>query len=218
MEFEFKVEPTPEGVSTAAQSLGIRIARPGEAVLELLNGFSIDAMQASAAKRALEDIHKDRSGFADDIASVVERRAARLGLQLVSAAVVSVDQASFAQLDENNAFHAQGMRRLAEMVSEQRKARVAIETATEIAVRESKLAQRQRQLEIQRAEQESEIVQREHLTKLEVDAESRSKQARADADLASEAVRIAKDREAKETQVNSDEALRKGGNAGGVDS
>lgn len=209
MEFEVMVEPTQHGVATAAQSLGSRIARPGDAVVELLEGFLVDAVHSSAASRTLEEIHIDRNGFTDEVAASVEKRVSRLGLQLVSAAMVSVDQASFAQLDENNAFHAQGMRRLAEVISDQRKARVAIETAADISVRESKLAQHQRQLEIQRAEQESEIAQRELLTKLEADADSRSSQARSEASLASETVRISKEREAKEAQVVSDEVLRK---------
>lgn len=209
MEFELRVDPTPEGVATAARAIGSRIARPGEAVRELLEGFLLDAIQSSAAKRSLEEIHLDRTGFSDEVSGTVERRAARLGLQLISVAMVSVDQASFAQLDENNTFHAQGMRRLAEVVSDQRKARVAIETTTEIAVRESRLAQHQRQLEIQRAEKESEIAQREYLVKAEAVAESRSSQARAEASLASEIARIEKERESKATQVSSDEALRK---------
>ena len=209
MEFELRVDPTPDGIATAAQAIGSRIARPGETVRELLEGLLLDAIQSAAAKRSLEEIHLDRIGFSDEVSATVERRAVRLGLQLISVAMVSVDQSSFAQLDENNAFHAQGMRRLAEVVSDQRKARVAIETATDIAVRESRLAQHQRQLEIQRAEKESEIAQREHLVRIEAIAESRSSQARAEANLAAEVVRIEKDRESKAAQVTSDEALRR---------
>ncbi len=209
MEFELKVEPSQNGISNAAQSLGTRISRPGEAAHDLVAGILIDAIQNAAASRSLDDIHIDRGGFADQVAEAVTERAARLGLQLVSAALVSVDQAALAQHDENNAFQAQGMRRLAEMIAEQRKARVAVETATEIAIRESRLAQHQRQLEIQKAEQEAEIAQREHFSKLEADAEARSDQARAEAGLASETARIDKEREAKAAQVASDEALRR---------
>ena len=208
MEFEVRVDPTDQGVARAAQSLGNRISRPGDAVRDVLVGLLLDAIQSSAAVRTLEDIHIDRAGFTHEVAQSVEQRAASLGLQLVSASMVSIDQSGFVGPDENNAFHAQGMRRLAEIVSEQRKARVAIETDAEIAVRESRLAQHQRQLEIERAEQESEVAQRVHLVKLEADADSRSNRAKAESNLESERTRIEKEREAKAAQVTSDEALR----------
>ena len=209
MEFELRVEPTEDGIATAAQALGDRVARTGDAVHDLIAGFLIDAIHNAAARRTLEDIHLDRASFAEDVAETARARAASLGLRLISAALVFVDQSDFAQFDENNAFNAQGMRRLAEMVSEQRKARVAIETQTELAIRESRLQQHQRQLEIQQSEQEAEIAQREHLTRLEAESQSRSEQARAEAALASETFRADKDRETKAQQVANDEALRK---------
>lgn len=209
MEFEVRVQSSPQGVATAAQSLGTRIARPGDAVQELLRGIFVDAVQSSAASRTLDELHINRNGFTEDVSAAVEKRISRLGLEVVSAAIVSIDQTSFAQLDDNNAFHAQGMRRLAEMVSEQRKARAVIESTTEIAVRESRLAQHQRQLEMQRVEQESEIAQREHFARLEAEVASRSSQARAEAELASETSRIGTERDAKAARVASDEVLRK---------
>lgn len=209
MEFEVKVDPSEEGVAKAAQSLGSRIARPGDSVQEVLHGFLVDSIHSSAARRSLEEIHSDRNGFTDEIAATVDARVAKLGLQLVSASMISVDQASLSQFDENNAFHAQGMRRLAEMVSEQRKARISIETATDIAVRESQLAQHQRQLEIQRAQQEAEIAQRAYFVKLEADTDSRSSQARAEAEMIAEMARINKDRDTRTAQLASDETLRK---------
>ena len=47
MEFEIRVTPTPAGVATAAQALGQRIARGGEAVEELLRGQLVNAMHAA---------------------------------------------------------------------------------------------------------------------------------------------------------------------------
>lgn len=208
LEFELKVSPSEDGIATAAQSLGARISRVGDAVQDLLSGILIDAIQNAAAGRAMDEIHLDRTGFADAVAEAARARSERLGLELISAAMISIDQSNSSHLDENNAFHAQGMRRLAELISEQRKARVAAETSTEIAIRESRLAQHQRQLEIQRAEQETEIAQREHLITLEAEADSRASQVRAEANLASETVRIEKEREAKAAQVTNDEALR----------
>ncbi|WP_370400444.1 flotillin domain-containing protein [Sulfitobacter sp. JB4-11] len=209
MEFELRVAPDPASIAIAAQAFGHRIARGAEAFEDVLAGPLANAIQTAAAGRSLNDIHQERAAFTADVSAMVSDHAQRLGLELVTAALVLVDQSDFAQRDENNAFNARGMRRLAELVAEERKARIAVETSTEVAVREHRLSQHQRQIELQRAEREAEIAQQEHLAKLEADAESRSAQARAEAQRASETMRIQQEQEIKAAQVTSDEALRK---------
>lgn len=209
MEFELRVAPDSDSIATAAQAFGHRIARSGDAFADVLSGSLVNAVQSAAAARPLADIHLNRSNFTQDVADMVAEHADRLGLALVSASLVSVDQSDLSGRDENNAFNAKGMRRLAELVAEERKARIAIETSTEVAVREHRLSQHQRQIELQQAEREAEIAQQEHVARLEAEAESRSAQVRAGARRASEAVRIAEERETKSAQVANDEALRK---------
>ncbi|MDD9720631.1 flotillin domain-containing protein [Sulfitobacter sp. PR48] len=209
MEFELRVASDVQSIATAAQAFGHRIARGGEAFETVLAGPLANAIQTAAAARGINEIHLERAAFTAQVSTMVSEHAARLGLELVTAALVSVDQSDFAQRDENNSFNARGMRRLAEMVAEERKARIAVETSTEIAVREHRLAQHQRQIELQRAEREAEIAQREHLARLEAESESRSAQSRAEQHRASETIRIREEQEAKTAQVSADEALRK---------
>lgn len=209
MVFELRVAPDAESIAIAAQALGNRIARGGDAIAEILAGQLADAIQAAAAARSLDEIHLDRSGFVRDVAAQVEKQAGNLGLMLVSASLVSMDQSDLAQMNENNAFNAKGMRRLAELIAEERKARVATETEADVVVREHQLVLHERQLELQQAERVAEIAQREKLTRLEAEADSRAAQARAEAARASDAVRIEQERQTKEAQVASDEALRR---------
>lgn len=208
-EFELRVAPTDDGIATAAQALGSRIARGGETVKDVFAGSLVDAIQRAAAARTLEEIHLDRSGFSADVADIIETQSAKLGLTLLSVSLITVDQSDLGQWNENNAFSAQGMRQLAELVAHQRKERIRIETEAEVAVRESHLLQHQRQLELQRAERESEIAQKEHLAKLEADANSREEMARDAAKLASETTRLDSEKRLKVRQVESDETLRK---------
>lgn len=208
-EFELRVAPSDDGISTAAQALGPRIARGGDTVKDVFAGSLVDAIQRAAAARTLEEIHLDRSGFSKDVAEAIEAQAAKLGLTLVSASLIAVDQSDLSQWNENNAFNAQGMRQLAELVADQRKERIRIETEADVAVRESRLIQHQRELELQRAEREAEIAQHEHLSKLEADTKSREERARDEAKLASETARIENEKRVKVSQVESDEALRK---------
>ncbi len=209
MEFELNVAADPEAIATAAQTLGARVARNGEAIADVLAGPLVDALQAAAATRTLAEIHLDRAGFAAEVATSVEARAARLGLGLLSSSLVSVDQSDLSLMNDMNAFNAKGARRLAELIAEERKARVAAETGAEVAVREHRLAQHQRQLELQRAEREAEINQQEHLNRLEAEANSRAEQARAQAKRASENTRIEQEQQTRAAQVANDEALRK---------
>ncbi len=209
MKFELRVGSDTDNIATAAQAFGHRIARGGEVFEEALAGPLANAIQAAAASRNLNDIHLERAEFTTEVARVASEHAGHLGLELLSAALVSIDQSDFAQRDENNTFNARGMRRLAEMVAEERKARIQVETSTEVAVREHRLAQHQRQMELQRAERETEIAQKEHLNKLEAEAESRSAQARAEAQQASETIRIQQEQETEAVKVASDEALRR---------
>lgn len=208
-EFELRVAPTDEGIATAAQALGSRISRSVESVEEVLSGTLVNAIQNAAAARTLEEIHLDRAGFADEVSRTVEQQAARLGLMIVSVSLLHVDQSDLAQWNESNAFNAQGMRRLAELVADQRKARVRIETEADISVRESQLAQHRRQLELKREEREAEIAQQEYLARLETEAKSREEQARDQARLATETSRITNDGRVKASKVENDEALRR---------
>lgn len=209
MEFELRVAPDDLNIATAAQVLGHRIARSGEVFGEVLAGSLVNAIQSVAATRDLGNIHLDRAKFTHDVSTMISDHAQRLGLVLVSASLVGVDQSDLSQQDENNTFTARGMRRTAELVAEERKARIEIETTTEVAVRERLLSQHKRQIELKSAERESEIAQQEHLARLEAEAESRSNQARAEARRASEAVRIDQERQTNAAQVTSDETLRK---------
>ena len=209
MEFELRVTPTPAGVATAAQALGQRIARGGEAVEELLRGQLVNAMQDAAASRTLDEMHKDRAGYTREVADAVRQHADTLGLALISAALVRVDQGSFINLDENNAFNSEGMRKLAHLVAENRKERVRIETEAETAVRESRLAQARRRLDVERAEREAEIEQREHLARLAAQAEALSAEARAAAARKVETAALEKEHDVSVAKIAHDEALRR---------
>lgn len=209
MEFEYRVTPTKPGVATAAQSLGHRIGRDGEGVGELLNGKFIDAMQNAAAAHSLDNIHKNRAGFSAQITADIQPHLESLGLTLVAVSLVHIDQGNFSAQSENNAFNAEGMRKLADLVAQNRKERVRIETEADIAIRESQLAQAQRHLDIERAQREAEIAQREHLARLEAEADALSVQKKAAATRIAETAELEKARDLKALQITHDEDLRK---------
>jgi flotillin len=78
---------------------------------------------------------------------------------LESVSLTRLDQTPFHALDENNAFNALGMRRLAEIIAVNKKERAAIEADAEVSVRQSQLDATKRKLTISREEEEAMIAQ-----------------------------------------------------------
>ena len=209
MEFEFQVLPSMGGVAAAAQSLGKRIERDGEGIEDIVHGPLVSAMQNAAAGKSLAELHSNRLALTEEIQNAIEDKIQRLGLSLLSASIIRIDQSDLSRLDERNAFDAQGMRRHAELIAEQRRERVRIETETDIAVRESSLAKHQRQLEIERTEKEASIANRETLDRLEAETRAKTARAKSTAELESERVRIETEQKIKASQVFNDEELRR---------
>ena len=86
-EFEFylRVQPTIDGVATAAQAIGAKSLSP-DGVRNLLEGRFIDAIQATAAALTMDSLHERRGEFVRSIRESVhdnlahERHPARIGV------------------------------------------------------------------------------------------------------------------------------------------
>lgn len=208
IEFHVRVEPSEEGIARAAQTLGAKAFREDE-MQALLSPNLIDAVQAEVAARTMDGLHEDRSGF---VAAVAERLAGKLGnsgLTVDSVSLVRLDQTPFSALDDSNAFNAVGMRRLAEVISENRKARIDIETATDIAIRKRQLEQVRERLAIERQQEESEIAKRLDIEQRRLRSDAEIETARASANRISEEARIEREREVKQAEIERDLHLRK---------
>jgi uncharacterized membrane protein YqiK len=178
LEFHVRVEPSEDGIARAAQALGSSAFREDE-MQALLGPNLVDAVQAEVAVRTMDGLHEDRSGFVDAVAARLSAKLERSGLIVDSVSLVRLDQTPFSALDDSNAFNAVGMRRLAEVVSENRKARIDIETATDIAIRKRQLEQTRERLTIERQQEESEIAKRLDIEQRRLQADAEIETARA---------------------------------------
>lgn len=208
MEFHVRVEPTEDGVAIAAQALGSKGFREDE-MQALLEGKLIDAMQAEVATRTMDGLHERRDAFVEAVMARLAPNLARSGLLLDSASLTRLDQTPFNALDENNAFNAVGMRRLAETVNENRKARVEIETEADIAVRRRQLEQAKQRLAIEREQEEADIAKRLDIEKRRIDLDNEIENARTQANRLTEEARIASARDVKLAEIERDLALRR---------
>ncbi|MEO5760329.1 MAG: flotillin domain-containing protein [Mesorhizobium sp.] len=207
MAFYLRVEPTIDGVATAAQALGARALRPDE-IGNLFEGRFIDAVQAIVAAYTMETLHERRGAFVKAVRDALAENLKQNGLHLESVSLIRLDQAAFAALDQNNAFNAVGMRRLAEIITENRKRRAEIEAEADLAVRQTDLTAVKRRLDIEREQQEAEIAQRLTLDRLRADTDSQTETVRQGAQRAAEQARIERTRDLRLAEIDSDLQLR----------
>ena len=207
-EFYVRVASTMQGVATAAQALAGKSFRAAD-LAETLEGKLVDAMLSVAARYTMDELQDNRGAYAREVSALLTENLAQNGLMLESVSLTRIDQTPFHALDENNAFNALGMRRLAEIIAVNKKERAAIEADAEVSVRQSQLDATKRKLTISREEEEAMISQQREI---EI-ARSRSLADTAEEQAASEkrrdAARIGKEREVRLTEIERDRELRR---------
>lgn len=208
LEFYVRVQPSVEGIATAAQALGARAFTP-EGIRNLLEGRFVDAVQAVAAEQTMDSLHEKRGEFVRLVSALLGENLARAGLQLDSVSLTRLDQAAFASLDENNAFNAVGMRKLAEIIAVNKKKRAEIEADADISVRQTQLAATKQRLELGTEEEQAQIRQRLELDKVRAASDAEAARAREVATVEAEAARIARERDTRAAEIEKGRELRR---------
>ncbi|WP_308917865.1 flotillin family protein [Jannaschia sp. LMIT008] len=206
VEFYVSVAPTEEGISRAAQTLGDRTFDV-EQLREMIEGKLIDGLRAVAAQMTMDELHENRSDFVQEVQNAVSEDLLKNGLGLESVSLTALDQTPFEALDENNAFNAVGMRRLAEVIARSKKERAEIDADAEIAVRAAALTAAKRGLEIERDEKAASIAQVQELETLEAAQEAELARRREDSMREREAARVAREQAIKAAEIDRDRAV-----------
>jgi flotillin len=207
--FYLRVEPSVQGVATAAQALGARALSPRE-LASLFEGRFVDAMQAVVASKTMDELHEDRSGFVSAVAQRLTDSLTQSGLKLDSVSLTGLDQASFATLDENNVFNAVGMRRLAEIIASNKTKRAEIEADAEVSVRQTELEGLKRKLDIEREQNEAQIAQTLNIEQLKARSAADTEKAQQEGQRRMDQARIERERDTKLAEIDSDRAQREG--------
>lgn len=208
LEFYVRVQPSIEGVATAAQSLGSKAFTP-DGMRNLLEGRFIDAVQAIAASRTMDTLHEKRAEFVAAVSSLLRDNLAQNGILLDSVSLTRLDQTAFGALDENNAFNAVGMRRLAEIIAVNRKQRAEVEADAEISVRQTQLEATKRRLTLVQEEEQAQINQRLEIDKFKSRSDAEGAHARELAMASSEGARIGREQETRVREIEKQRALRR---------
>jgi len=208
LEFYLRVQPTTDGVATAAQAVGSKSLSP-DGVRNLLEGRFIDAIQATGATFTMDALHDKRAEFVRVIRESVRENLAQSGLQLESVSLTRMDQAAFASLDDNNAFNAVGLRKLAEIIATSKKKRAEIEADADVSVRQTQLEAIKQRLSLARQEEEAQIGQRLEIEKLKAASDADTARAREQATVASESARIDREQQTRLAEIQKSRELRK---------
>ncbi|MEM6943121.1 MAG: SPFH domain-containing protein, partial [Pseudomonadota bacterium] len=201
-EFYVRVEPTNEGVATAAQALGSKAFRATD-LADLLEGKLVDALLSVAATYTMDALQDNRGKYVAEVGEVLEPRLKANGLLLEAVSLTRLDQTSFAALDQDNAFNAVGMRRLAEVIATNKKERAEIENAAETAVRQSHLDASKRRLLIEQEEEEAQLAQGKAIEASRAKTMAEIAEAQAEAEERREYARIQRDMEVRAKQIQS---------------
>ena len=196
-EFYVRVRPTPEAVSTAAQSLGRRTLDP-EGLRELVQGRFVDALGSVAAKMSMDEMQEHRGDYIKSVKGLVEGTLSETGLELEAVSLTGFNQAALEVFNPSNAFDAEGLTQLTEQIESRKKKRNDIEQDTAIKIRDKNLEAEKMALNIDR---ESEFA------RLEQEREIAKQRAKERAEMAVE--RAEQERLAEEAQIKVDEELEK---------
>ncbi len=206
VEFYVSVAPTEEGISRAAQTLGDRTFYVDQ-LRDMIEGKLIDGLRAVAAQMTMDELHENRSDFVQEVQNAVTEDLLKNGLGLESVSLTALDQTPFDALDENNAFNAVGMRKLAEVIATSKKERAQIDAEAEMSVKQSALEAAKRSLEIERDEKAAQIAQTQELETLEAAQEAELARRREDSMREKEAARVIREQAIRAAEIDRDRAL-----------
>jgi uncharacterized membrane protein YqiK len=207
-EFYVRVKASVEGVATAAQALAGKSFRAAD-LEEILEGKLVDAMLSVAARYTMDELQDNRAGYAKEISDMLTDNLAQNGLMLESVSLTRIDQTPFHALDENNAFNALGMRRLAEIIAVNKKERAVIEADADVSVRQSQLDATKRKLTISREEEEAMINQQREIEIARSRSAAETAEEQSISEKRREAARIAREREVRLAEIERDTELRR---------
>jgi flotillin len=208
LEFYVRVMPSADGIATAAQALGAKAFTP-DGARNLLEGRFVDAVHAVAARQTMDTLHERRAEFVRDVADQLRENLGQNGILLDSVSLTRLDQSAFSAFDENNAFNAVGMRKLAEIIAVNKKKRAEIEADADISVRQTQLEATKRRLRLSQDEEQAQINQRLEIEKIKAASEAETATAREQAMVASANARIARERETDAMEIAKQSALQK---------
>lgn len=207
VEFYVSVQPTDEGIARAAQTLGDRTFDV-EQLREMIEGKLIDGLRAVAAQMTMDELHENRADFVQEVQNAVSEDLTKNGLSLEAVSLTALDQTPFEALDENNAFNAVGMRKLAEVIATSKKERAQIDADADVAVRRAGMEAEREKLSIMQDQEQARIEQVKQVETFKAAQEAEIASRREDSMRQTEHARIAREESIRSADIERERKIR----------
>lgn len=205
-EFYVRVAKNVESIMVAAQTLGLRTFRPEELTAQLQGKF-VDALRAVAATLSMDELHEKRVEFVMQVQKAVTEDLSRNGLELESVSLTELDQTSREFFKDSNAFDAQGLAKLTEITETKRKERNDIEQNTRLAIEQKNLEVERQSLTVRQQEAQAQFEQEQAIQMSKAAQEARIARERAERDREGKEAQIISEQAVKEANINADKAV-----------
>lgn len=206
VEFFVRVKRDEQSISRAAATLGSKTLRP-EDLKSLIEGKLVDSLRSVASQTTMESLHVERKEFVQKVSNTVAEDLDANGLELESVSLTSLDQTNIQFFNENNAFDAQGLRKIAEITEAKRKEKVEIEEETRVQI---ELKQLEAEKQILAIREEEAFAKASQESNIRIEESQQAKEAREKEILnekAVEFVNIQKAKEVEEKEILKNRAL-----------
>ncbi|GAA6208704.1 flotillin domain-containing protein [Cognatishimia sp. WU-CL00825] len=207
VEFYVSVNATEDGISRAAQTLGDRTFHVDQ-LREMIEGKLIDGLRAVAAQMTMDELHENRASFVQEVQNAISEDLLKNGLELEAVSLTALDQTPFEQLDENNAFNAVGMQKLAAVIATSRKERAEITAEADVSVARSEMEAEKLKYQIDREQQEASITQIREIQSLQASQEAEIARNQEASDQAKDQARIERERAVRASEIERERTIR----------
>ncbi|MGV6840079.1 MAG: flotillin family protein [Planktomarina sp.] len=207
VEFYVSVNATEDGISRAAQTLGDRTFHV-EQLREMIEGKLVDGLRAVAAQMTMDELHENRANFVQEVQNAISEDLLKNGLELEAVSLTALDQTPFESLDENNAFNAVGMQKLAAVIATSRKQRAEITAEADVSVAQSEMEAEKRKYQIEREQKQAEIKQIEEIQTLQAEQEAQIARNQEASDRAKNEARIEREKAVRAAEIERERTIR----------
>ncbi len=174
----------------------------------MIEGKLIDGLRSVAARMTMDELHENRSEFVQEVQNAISEDLLKNGLELEAVSLTALDQTPFDALDENNAFNAVGMRKLAEVIAKSRKERAAITAEADVSVRRSEMEAEKLKYSIERDQREAEIAKNREIEILQADQLADIARNQEEADRSAQEAKIEKERSVRAAEIERERQIQ----------
>ena len=205
-EFYVKVMSDESSVALAAQSLGKR-TMDADSLKGLVQGRFIDALGIVAAKMTMDEMQKQRGVYVKEVKILAEDALTQTGLILETVSLTGLDQADKEIFNPSNAFDAEGLTQLTELIEDRKKVRNDIEQDTAVMIRDKNLEAEKLSLTIEQESHFARLAQEREISVRRANERSQTDIEKAKREREAEEAKIEEEKIVEMKRIDSEEAI-----------